>query len=119
MHGQFYYDLEIPSVDEQKPLVWLFSSGLKEETESLITAAQDQALNMHYHHRNNTKQPNDSKCRMCHKAKEHIKCIVPVHISLVLSEYTNRNNEVADYIQWTIHQHMGLQVTDKYHKKYT
>ena len=32
MHGQFYKNLEIPSVDEQKSLVWLFSTGLKEQT---------------------------------------------------------------------------------------
>jgi hypothetical protein len=34
MHGQFYRDLERPSVD--KSLVWLCHSGLKGETESLI-----------------------------------------------------------------------------------
>jgi len=82
--------------------VWLFSSGLTEETESLIIAAQDQALNMHYHHRNNTKQTTDSKCRMCHKAAEHKKCTVAVHITLVLFEYTNRNHKVAGYIHWTM-----------------
>jgi len=97
--------------------VWLFSSGLKEETESLIIATQDQEFNMHHHHRNNTKQPNDSKCRMCHKAEQHKKYIVAVYITLVLSEYTNRNNKVAGYIHWTICQHMGLQVTEEYYKR--
>jgi len=36
MHGQFYWDLERPSVD--KSLVWLGSSGLKGEMEGLIIA---------------------------------------------------------------------------------
>jgi hypothetical protein len=49
MHGYFYQDLESPSVDEQKSLMWLCSSGLKEERESLITQAQDKALNTCYH----------------------------------------------------------------------
>jgi hypothetical protein len=40
MHGQFHQDLESPLVDEQKSLMWLCSSGLKEETESLIIVAQ-------------------------------------------------------------------------------
>jgi hypothetical protein len=76
MHRQFYWDLERPLVDKEKSLVWLCNSGLKGETESLIIAAQDQALDMCYHQRNIMKQPNDSKCRICHKAEEYIKYIV-------------------------------------------
>ena len=49
----------------------LCSSGLHREMESLITAAQDKALNMCYHQRNIMKQPNDSKYRMCYMA-QHI-----------------------------------------------
>jgi len=62
MHGQFYLDPERPSVDTEKFLVWLCNSGLKGKIESLIKTAQDQGLNMHYHHRNIMKQPTDSKC---------------------------------------------------------
>ena len=36
MHGHFYWDLERPSVDKEKSLVWLYDSGLKGEIESLI-----------------------------------------------------------------------------------
>jgi hypothetical protein len=73
MHGQFYWDLERPSVDKEKSLAWLCSSGLEGEMESLIIAAQDQALSTHYHHRNIMKQPVDSICRMCYNAEQHIK----------------------------------------------
>jgi hypothetical protein len=72
MHGQFYQDLEGPSVYKEKSLAWLCSSGLKGEMESLIIAAQDQALNMLYQ-RNIMKQPTDSNCNMCYKAEEHTK----------------------------------------------
>jgi len=34
MHGQFYRKLERPSVDKENSLAWLYSSGLKGETES-------------------------------------------------------------------------------------
>ena len=65
MHGKFYQQLERPSADKEKSLVWLSSSGLMGEMESLIIAAQDQALNMRYHQRNIMKQPVDNKYRMC------------------------------------------------------
>jgi hypothetical protein len=69
MHGQFYWDTERPSVGKEKSLAWLCSSGLEGEMESLIIAAQGQALNTHYRHRNIMKQPVDSICRMCYNAR--------------------------------------------------
>ncbi len=42
---------------------------LNGKTESLIFAAQDQALNTKYHQKNILKQTEDSKCRMCNKLK--------------------------------------------------
>ena len=42
MHGQFHRDLERQSVDKEKFLVLLCSSGLKGETEDLIIVAQSQ-----------------------------------------------------------------------------
>jgi hypothetical protein len=57
-------DLDRPSVDREKSLAWLCSSGIQGETESLIIAAQDQALNTSYHQRNIMKQPINCKCRM-------------------------------------------------------
>jgi hypothetical protein len=50
--GQFYWDPERPSVDKEKSLVWLSSSGLKGKTESLIITVQDQGHNMCYHQGN-------------------------------------------------------------------
>ena len=69
--------------------------------ESLVIAAQDEALNTRYHLRNIMKQPIDSKCRMCYKAEEHITHIVVGCTTVVPSEYS---------------KHVGLQVTDKYYE---
>jgi len=85
--------------------------------ESLTISAQDQALSTHcYHQRNLMKQPTDSKSRMCCKAEEHIKHIVVGCTTVAPSEYTNRHNNVAGYIHWTICNCMWLQVTDKYYE---
>jgi len=61
-----------------------------------MTAAQDQALNTHYHQRNIMKHPIDSKCRICHKAVEHIKHIVAGCTTLAPSEY------LIDAIRWLV-----------------
>jgi len=61
------------------------------------------------------KQPTESKCRMCCKA-EHTKHIVAGSTELAPSDYTNRHNKAAGYSHWTIHKHLGLQVTDKYYE---
>jgi hypothetical protein len=79
MHGKFYWHLERPSVAKEKSLAWLYISGLKGEMEGLMTAAQDQALNMQYHHRNIMKQPIVSECRMCYKLVEPIKHCFRMH----------------------------------------
>jgi len=100
IHGQLYQDLERPSVDKEKSLAWLCDSGLKGEMESLIIAAEDQALNTHYHQRNIMKQPIDCKCSVCCKAEEHIKHIVVGCAALAPSEYYSRLNKMAGYVHW-------------------
>ena len=118
MHGKFYWDNERPSVGKEKSIVWLCCSGPKREMENLIIAAHDKALNTRYHQRNIMKQPNDSKCRMCYKAGEHIKHIVALCTTFVPSEYNNRHNKVDGYFHWMICKHMRLQVTDKYYEQF-
>ena len=45
MHGKFSNHLGKEYIDIQQSFQWMKHSGLKGETEGLITAAQDQALN--------------------------------------------------------------------------
>jgi hypothetical protein len=97
MQGQFYRDLENPSVDKEKSLARLCNSGLKGEMESSIIAAQYRALNVRYHQRNIMRQPADSICRMCYNA-EHIKHVVAGCTTLAPPEYDNRHGKVAGYI---------------------
>jgi hemoglobin-like flavoprotein len=84
--------------------------------ESLIIAAQDQALRMHYYQRNIKQQPIDNKYRMCCKVEEHTKHFVAGCTTLAPVKETNRHNKVNGYSHWTVCKHTGLQVTDRYYE---
>ena len=49
MHGELPKYLEKDHVDQEMSFQWMKYTGLKGETEELITAAQDQALNTRYY----------------------------------------------------------------------
>ena len=49
MHGKFPSYLDRDHVDEELSFEWMKHTGLKGETEGLIIAAQDQALNTRYY----------------------------------------------------------------------
>jgi hypothetical protein len=49
MHGQYIRSMDRKLFSEEDMFLWLFRGNLKEETESEIIAAQDQALHTKYH----------------------------------------------------------------------
>jgi hypothetical protein len=49
LHGQYIARINKADVDKQKRHTWLRGTGLKSETEGLITAAQDQTLATRYY----------------------------------------------------------------------
>ena len=64
MHGKLPKYLEKDHVDQEMSFQWMKYTGLKEETEGLITAAQDQALNTRYYSKHIIKQGSltDAEC---------------------------------------------------------
>ena len=82
---------------KQSPYKWLKEAGLKVETEALITAAQDQALNTKSN-KKIVKISNDSKCRLCKSMDETTEHILSGCQVLAGRENTKKHNEVAKYI---------------------
>ena len=75
LHGRYPKLLEEPHVDTVNTNKWL-SSNLKGETEELLVATQDQALNTRNYQNVICDQKVESKCRMCSQHEETVEDII-------------------------------------------
>ena len=66
MHGKFPNYLDKDHVDVELSFEWMKPTGLKGETEGLIRAAPDQALNTRYYSNHTIMQGITDRYRMCH-----------------------------------------------------
>ena len=74
MHGQYAQALESEQIDKKKSIAWLRSAGLKETTESLIIAAQDQTLATNYYKNKILKKSVDPNFRLYHTFFQNAQC---------------------------------------------
>ena len=63
-------DLIEKLVDTEQSYWWLKSGDINGETESIIVAAQDQAISTNYFKNRILKEEIDSKCRLCNIMKK-------------------------------------------------
>ena len=89
MHGKLPKYLEKDHVDQEMSFQWMKYTGLKGETEGLITAAQDQALNTRYYSKHIIKQGSTDRCRMCHTQAETVEHIISGCQTLAADKYLN------------------------------
>ena len=82
----------------------------QEETEGLITAAQDQALNTWYYSKHIIKQGTTDRCRMCHTHPEIVEHLISGCQTLAADEYLNKHNQVAAQLQLDICRNYGINV---------
>ena len=78
------------------------TAGLKIETEALITAAQEQALNTKNHQAKILHTSADPTCRLCKSANETVTHILTACPKLAQTEYLKRHNAVAAVIHKSI-----------------
>ena len=110
MHGKFCNYLDKDHVDVELSFEWMKNTGLREETEGLITAAQDQALNTRYYSKHIIKQGTIDRCRMCHNQLETVEHIISGCQTLAADQCLNRHNQVAAPLYLVIWRHYGIEV---------
>ena len=110
MHGKFPNYLDKDHADVELSFEWMKHTGLKGETEGLITAAQDQALNTRYYSKHIIKQGTTDRCRMCHTQPETVEHIISGCQTLAADQYLNRHNQVAAQLHLDICMHYGIKV---------
>lgn len=116
LHRQFIQNFGNATVDRESSVQWLTKCDLKGETESLIIAAQDQALQTKYYKKMILHQDTDSSCRMCHRHVESISHVISGCSTLAAKEYLDRHNRVARYIHWKISKECGNPLTNKWYE---
>ena len=110
MHGRLPKYLAQDHVNMEMSFQWMKYTGLKGETEGLITAAQDQALNTRYYSKHIIKQGTTDRCRMCHTQPETVEHIISGCQTLAADKYLNRHNQVAAQLHLDICKHYGIKV---------
>ena len=112
LHGNFFRTrAAIPEVNTTESNQWLETAHLRFETESLICAAQEQALAT-----NNIKakvwkmEKYSPMCRLCKEQPETIAHIVAGCKHLAANKYLFRHDQVGKYIHWNLLKDRGIEV---------
>ena len=111
LHGQFERDTD--DQKSEKSWHWLKNGNLKRETESLLSAAQEQALNTNsvrkIYHENVSK-----KCRLFGKHVENVLHVVSGCSMLAQKEYKRRHDKLCLSIHWALCQKYGVKVCERW-----
>ena len=90
----------INNISHQKTWTWLRKGNLKRETESLLIAAQDNAIRTNHIKVRIDKMQQNSKCRLCGDRDETINHIISECSKLAQTEYKARHDWVGKVIHW-------------------
>ena len=113
MHGQFVRQTE--EVRGEESWMWMTRGTLKRETESLLAAAQDQAIRTNYRRAKIEKDGTSPLCRMCKQTNETVSHIVSECSKLAQTEYKGRHDKLATAVHWCLARKYGFSVSDQWY----
>ena len=106
---------EAKSTDDGNRWEWLKRGELKHETESLLCAAQEQALRVNAIKYSINKTSDTPLCRFCNEKTESITHIVSVCSVLAKNQCRKCHDKVETYVHWLLCNRYHLQYSDKWH----
>ena len=96
--------------------MYLVKKGkLKRETESLIIAAQDQAISTNYVKATIGRSQDDPRCRMCKQNNKTISHIVSGCPKLTQKEYKKGHENVAGAVHWDLSEKHGFEPSERWY----
>ena len=94
---------------------WLKRGTLKRQTESLIIAAQDQALRTNYRKAKIEHTTNIATCRLCKEKDETVSHLTSECSKIAQTEYKHRHDKVATAVHWSISKQYELPHSEKWY----
>ena len=86
------------------------------ETESLIMAAQEQAIRTNLIKAKIDKTQQESKCRMCGQSDESVSHILSECSKMAQKEYKRRHDWVGKKVHWEVSKQCGFVVKEKWYE---
>ena len=105
----------INNISHQTTWTCLRKGNLKRETESLLIAAQDNAIRTNQIKARIDKTQQNSKCRLCSDRDETINHIISEFSKLAQKEYKARHGWVGKVIHWEMCRKFKFDLTNKWY----
>ena len=112
LYGRFK---RLINISHQKTWTWLRKGNLKRETESLLLAAQDDAIRTNHIKTRIDKTQQNSKCRLCRDRNETMNHIISECSKLAQKEYKARHDWVGKVIHWDMCKKFKSDHTNKWY----
>lgn len=112
MHGQFFRQTE----EFENNCDWIKDGTIKRTTESLIFAAQEQAIRTNYIKSKIDKTQEQGQCRMCGNADETINHVLSECPKLAQKEYKRRHDWVGKRVHWELARKHDFPVSEKWYE---
>ena len=112
LHGQLLRVTE--GIQDQRMWPWLKAGELKRETESLICAAQEQALRTNTVKNSIDHQSMSPLCRLSKQKVESVTHVVSLCSVLTGNQYRKRHNKLGKKVHWLLYQKYEIECEDKW-----